>query len=131
MKTICIEEPEISLFPERQKGLLEYIVSIIKKINSRVVITTHSPYILSAFNNLILANNTADEKKDRTEEIEVIIERDKWVDFEEVSVYEVKDGKIISLLESEYKGIDINAIDKVSDRLSEDVDKLISIRYEE
>ena len=131
LKTICIEEPEISLFPERQKGLLEYIVSIIKKIKSRVVITTHSPYILSAFNNLILANNTADEKKDRTEEIEVIIERDKWVDFEEVSVYEVKDGKIISLLESEYKGIDINAIDKVSDRLSEDVDKLISIRYEE
>ena len=131
LKTICIEEPEISLFPNRQRGLLEYIVSLIKKIDSRVIITTHSPYILSAFNNLILANNTAIEKKERKKDIEKIISEDKWIDFEEVSAYEVKEGGVISLLDKEYKGIDVNAIDDVSDRISEDVDKLISIRYEE
>ena len=130
VKTICIEEPEISLFPNRQKGLLEYIVSLIKKIDSRVIITTHSPYILSAFNNLILANNTAIEKNDKEKEIEEIIEKDKWIDFEDVSAYEVKDGKVVSLLDEEYKGINVSAIDEVSDRLSEDVDRLISIRYE-
>lgn len=131
LKTICIEEPEISLFPNRQRGLLEYIVSLIKKIDSRVIITTHSPYILSAFNNLILANNTAIEKKERKKDIEKIISEDKWINFEEVSAYEVKEGGVISLLDKEYKGIDVNAIDEVSDRISEDVDKLISIRYEE
>ena len=131
LKTICIEEPEISLFPNRQRGLLEYIVSLIKKIDSRVIITTHSPYILSAFNNLILANNTAIEKKERKKDIEKIISEDKWINFEEVSAYEVKEGGVISLLDKEYKGIDVNAIDDVSDRISEDVDKLISIRYEE
>ena len=130
LKTICIEEPEISLFPNRQRGLLEHIVSIIKEINSRVIITTHSPYILSVFNNLILANNTAIEKKERKKDIEKIISEDKWIDFEEVSAYEVKEGGVISLLDKEYKGIDVNAIDEVSDRISEDVDKLISIRYE-
>ena len=131
LKTICIEEPEISLFPNRQRGLLEYIVSLIKKIDSRVIITTHSPYILSAFNNLILANNTAIEKKERKKDIEKIISEDKWINFEEVSAYEVKEGGVISLLDKEYKGIDVNAIDDVSDRISEDVDNLISIRYEE
>ena len=49
----------------------------IKKIDSRVIITTHSPYILSAFNNLILANNTAIEKKERKKDIEKIISEDK------------------------------------------------------
>lgn len=131
IKTICIEEPEISLFPNRQKELLEYIIPIIKEIDSDIVMTTHSPYILSAFNNLILANNTAEEKPDREKEIEEIISKDKWVKYEEVSAYEVKDGTIISLMDEEYKSFDVNAIDKVSDRLSEQLDGLLDIRYEE
>lgn len=131
IKTICIEEPEISLFPNRQKELLEYIIPIIKGIDSDIVMTTHSPYILSAFNNLILANNTAEEKPDREKEIEEIISKDKWVKYEEVSAYEVKDGTIVSLMDEEYKSFDVNAIDKVSDRLSEQLDGLLDIRYEE
>lgn len=131
IKTICIEEPEISLFPNRQKELLEYIIPIIKGIDSDIVMTTHSPYILSAFNNLILANNTAEEKSNREKEIEEIISEDKWVKYEEVSAYEVKDGTIISLMDEEYKSFDVNAIDRVSDRLSEQLDGLLDIRYEE
>lgn len=131
IKTICIEEPEISLFPNRQKELLEYIIPIIKGIDSDIVMTTHSPYILSAFNNLILANNTAEEKPDREKKIEEIISKDKWVKYEEVSAYEVKDGTIVSLMDEEYKSFDVNAIDRVSDRLSEQLDGLLDIRYEE
>lgn len=131
IKTICIEEPEISLFPNRQKELLEYIIPIIKGIDSDIVMTTHSPYILSAFNNLILANNTAEEKSNREKEIEEIISEDKWVKYEEVSAYEVKDGTIVSLMDEEYKSFDVNAIDRVSDRLSEQLDGLLDIRYEE
>ena len=66
---ICVEEPEISLFPQRQKELVEHIISIVNRINSRLVITTHSPYVLSAFNNMMLASNTAIEKEERKEEI--------------------------------------------------------------
>ncbi|WP_392447052.1 AAA family ATPase [Capnocytophaga canis] len=128
---ICVEEPEISLFPQRQKELVEHIVSIVNRINSRLVITTHSPYVLSAFNNMMLASNTAIEKEERKEEIKNIISEDKWIRYEDVSAYEVKDGKVISLLDEEFKGLDVNAIDKVSDIITEQVDQLISIRYEE
>lgn len=128
---ICVEEPEISLFPQRQKELVEHIVSIVNRINSRLVITTHSPYVLSAFNNMMLASNTAKEKEERKEEIKNIISEDKWIRYEDVSAYEVKDGKVISLLDEEFKGLDVNAIDKVSDIITEQVDQLISIRYEE
>lgn len=131
LKIVCIEEPEISLFPHRQKELLEYIVSSANSNDFSTVITTHSPYILSAFNNLILANNTAEEKSNREKEIEEIISKDKWVKYEEVSAYEVKDGTIISLMDEEYKSFDVNAIDRVSDRLSEQLDGLLDIRYEE
>lgn len=127
---LCVEEPEISLFPLRQKELIEHIVSVINKIHSRIVITTHSPYILSAFNNLILANNAALENEDRKEEVEHIISKDKWIKYEEVSAYQLKDGKALPLLDEEYKNLDVNVIDEASDFISEQVDKLISIRYE-
>lgn len=55
--TVYIEEPEAHIFPTGQKHLVELISTIFNSSvnNIRFVITTHSPYILTAFNNLIQA----------------------------------------------------------------------------
>lgn len=129
-KTIIIEEPELNLFPVRQKELLEYIVRLFNKINFGIVITTHSPYIISSFNNLILANNSFKQSKRKKKLINNIVVEDLWVNYENISVYEVKDGKIINLKDDEFKNINTNAIDTASDLLSIEADKLIDIRYE-
>ena len=42
----AIEEPEAHLHPQQQRKLAEYLV---KKIESQVIITSHSPHILSSF----------------------------------------------------------------------------------
>lgn len=47
---IVIEEPEAHLFPEAQKDIIELIALLTVSSDSHVMITTHSPYILSAFN---------------------------------------------------------------------------------
>ena len=51
-----VEEPEQNLFPKTQMELLYYLFSEINHgRNHRLVITTHSPYILYALNNCLLA----------------------------------------------------------------------------
>lgn len=57
---IVIEEPEAHLFPEAQKDIVELISLLINTSSSHIIITTHSPYILSAFNIYLYAGQLTD-----------------------------------------------------------------------
>ena len=128
--SFLIEEPELNLFPIKQKRLIDYIVKGVNKTKYKVVFTTHSPYILSSLDTLMLAKNTFDEHPDLKEEISKIVLEDKWIDYDDISVYEVRnDGKVYSIKNEEFKSIDVNAIDSVSDIISEEFDKLTELRY--
>lgn len=128
--SILIEEPELNLFPIKQKKLIDYIVKGVNKTTYKVVITTHSPYILSSLDTLMLAKNTFNEHPDLKGEINAIVSEDKWIDYNEISVYEVRnDGKVYSIKNEEFRSIDTNAIDGVSDIISEEFDKLTELRY--
>lgn len=128
--SFLIEEPELNLFPIRQKKLINYIVKGISKTVYKVVFTTHSPYILSVLDTLILAKNTFNEHPDLKEEINAIVPESNWIDYNDISVYEVRnDGKVYSIKNEEFKSIDTNAIDGASDIISEEFDKLTELRY--
>jgi hypothetical protein len=128
--SFLIEEPELSLFPIKQKKLMDYIIKGISTTRYKVVITTHSPYILTSLDTLMLAKNTFNEHPDLKEEISAIVSEDKWIDYDEISVYEVRnDGKVYSIKNDEFRSIDTNAIDGVSDIISEEFDKLTELRY--
>lgn len=125
-----IEEPELNLFPIKQKMLIDHLSSRISNTKHRIIITTHSPYILSSLDTLMLAKNTFNEHPNLKEEINAIVSEDKWIDYEDISVYEVRnDGKVYSIKNEEFRSIDTNAIDSVSDIISEEFDKLTSLRY--
>jgi len=129
-KGIIIEEPELNLFPIRQKKMIDHVISKMNGIKHKVIITTHSPYILSSLDTLMLAKNTFDEHPDLKEEINAIVSEDKWIDYDDISVYEVRnDGKVYSIKNEEFRSIDTNAIDGVSDIISEEFDKLTELRY--
>lgn len=86
-----IEEPEQNLFPETQMDFLYYLLSEINHgRNHHLVLTTHSPYILYALNNCMLAWLVKD-KIDSKEELDV-----KSLQFalnpQDVSVWSLKDG---------------------------------------
>ncbi len=128
--SFLIEEPELSLFPIKQKKLMDYIIKGISKTRYKIVFTTHSPYILSSLDTLMLAKNTFNEHPDLKEEINSIVSEDKWIDYDDISVYEVRnDGKVYSIKNEEFRSIDTNAIDGVSDIISEEFDKLTELRY--
>jgi len=53
---LVIEEPEAHLFPETQNQLVEFFGLFANaKPDNQLLVTTHSPYILTALNNLIYA----------------------------------------------------------------------------
>lgn len=125
-----IEEPELNLFPIKQKKLVDYLIQNLNNKDHRLIITTHSPYILSALDTLILANNTFNENERLQDEISKIVFHDRWLDYDDISVYEVRnDGKVYSIKNEEFRSIDTNAIDSVSDIISEEFDKLTELRY--
>ncbi|WDF65118.1 AAA family ATPase [Flavobacterium sp. KACC 22763] len=125
-----VEEPELNLFPIKQKKLIDYLIQNISKTNHKLIITTHSPYILSALDTLILAKNTFDEHTSLKDVISKIVFEQRWIDYNEISVYEVRnDGIVYSIKNEEFRSIDTNAIDKVSDIISEEFDKLTELRY--
>ena len=129
-KILIIEEPELNLFPKKQKKLIDHIIQKTNNVNFKIVITTHSPYILSSLDTLMLAKNTFNEHPDLKEEINAIVPESNWIDFNDISVYEVRnDGKVYSIKNEEFKSIDVNAIDSVSDIISEEFDKLTELRY--
>ncbi|WP_026705016.1 AAA family ATPase [Flavobacterium soli] len=128
-KSFIIEEPELNLFPVKQKKLIDYLIGKIKNKSHKIIFTTHSPYVLSSLDTLMLAKNTFNEHPDLKEEINAIVPESNWIDYNDISVYEVKNGKVYSIKNKEFKSIDTNVIDSVSDIISVEFDKLTDLRY--
>lgn len=106
-----IEEPELNLFPKTQVDLLHYMVSKCRQLT----LTTHSPYLLSAFNNMIEAGNVFKARPEKEKEIAALIPHEMWVDFNRITAYKIENGTIISILDEEYNIIVADQIDATSD----------------
>lgn len=108
---ILIEEPELSLYPESQKDLMDYLVKTCyhtdHDYNMTLMIATHSPYIVNYLNLLIKRADSNIETKYKLE-------------YSDISVYEVADGNILSLKVDEVNLIDTRVLsDPISDIYAE------------
>ena len=83
-----IEEPESHLFPNAQKLITEFI-SLAKTMVIKVLLTTHSPYILGTINNMLYANRISG-KVDKMK-LDRIIHPLKWIEFKKMSAYYVEE----------------------------------------
>jgi Uncharacterized conserved protein len=54
-QVIFIEEPEAHLHPEVQSKLMEIFVDLIQSCNVKIILTSHSNFILNKLNNLIMS----------------------------------------------------------------------------
>lgn len=129
--TIYIEEPEAHLFPTAQKRIVQLLARTFNNTNSnfQIIVTTHSPYILSSFNNLIYAGNLTKIKPEKTNEINKIISPKEQLSPEILRAYSIKNGKNKNLIDSESKLISQTILDSVSDDISLEFDKLLEIEF--
>lgn len=126
--TFFIEEPEAHLFPVSQRRLIGIFSRLYKTFKYKFILTTHSPYILTALNNLIMASNLAEEKKEKLNgEIKKVIGADEPIRFEDVGAYTIENGVLKSILNQETRLIGSSIIDSVSDEFDRVFDKLMAI----
>lgn len=122
-----IEEPEINLFPETQVELLNYIIrcSNKRRRRHRVTITTHSPYTLSAINNLLLAGKLMENGKFENEVRSIT--GDAFIKPSEISTYAIDNGKVLSLIDPKTGLISENYLDSVSDVVASQFNELYKL----
>lgn len=129
---IIIEEPEISCFPNTQYKLLNHIISnlIIKNeseisYKNQLLITTHSPYVLTSINNIMYAYSVG---QDHEKETNLIIDKKFWINPDDVSAYMLlTNGECEDIFDREEGLIKAEKIDSVSGFLNEQFDALLNI----
>ncbi|MBR8801919.1 AAA family ATPase [Porphyromonas levii] len=93
---LIVEEPEQNLYPSTQRGLLNHLVSYLSKDAKHyhtLTITTHSPYILYALNNCMLAGLVAEKDKSAIEKLPNTV----YINPMDVALWSLKDGELLSL----------------------------------
>jgi predicted ATPase len=115
---LYIEEPETHLYPTAQKDITEALVYVTNVTRSLgLCITTHSPYILTVLNNLIIANDVKD----------IQTEPNLLVPFENVRAYYIADGSAHKLMNKKYRLIDAEKLDEASDTISSEYSRMVDL----
>lgn len=86
---LILEEPEQNLYPDTQCHLINYLLTAINHGKKhRLLLTTHSPYILNYFNVLL--------RRSRSEQV--------YLDANNLNVYRLYNGKTYNLLGVDQRG---------------------------
>ncbi len=124
--SFIIEEPEAHLFPTSQQKVTRFLLS--SRQGREVLITTHSPYILTSLNNLLYAGNLS-EKLSYTKKEAL------WEEFPEecliksdsISAYFVNDGIAENIIDAETGLIAAEAIDGASDAIDAEFNRIAEL----
>ena len=90
---------------------------------NKLIISTHSPYILTALNNSIIAEEVFEKTG---KEIEPYGPK-RRIAYADVSAYQFEDGKIVGIKDEETRLIDADAIDSCSAEINSDFDALLDL----
>ena len=134
-----IEEPEQNLYPLSQKDLLLNVVKHLVAANrnekasprSMVVMTTHSPYILSVLNELMAEAKLYDKHYENyIEGVDDFVNYDCYMSPDYYSAYYINDnGTFENLIDSELPMISGVELDGVSDWVEERISKVNNFIY--
>ncbi|RKU29581.1 hypothetical protein C6499_08405 [Candidatus Poribacteria bacterium] len=100
-----IEEPEAHLHPIAQKHLM-YIIALMRNhIDSQIVMTTHSPYLLAILKNLLTAGQLSEKGPEAAAEMEAFTPKLCWLNPDDVEVYHLKKGRSHAIVQPESETI--------------------------
>jgi predicted ATPase len=120
-----IEEPEAHLFPTSQSRIISMLTALRANLDMGFFITTHSPYILSALNNNILAGDVKKESRISDAEFKKIGGDGSPIDFDDVSAYTLSSGQTKKITDAEFRMIGAEVLDEVSDHFQAVMNELL------
>lgn len=124
-RAIYIEEPEAHLFPRAQNKLVEILATLVaKRRNTNMLLTTHSPYVLAKFNNLIKAGALG--RKESAKQVNGVIPEMSWLRPKSVNAFAIIDGKLTGIMD-ESGLIAADYLDEVSGDIAKEFSQLLAI----
>lgn len=118
-----IEEPELNLFPESQKYMADLIMLAAHE-GMQVMVTTHSPYILGEFNNILIASRNTYTENQRVE-LRKIIPDELLTNYDRWSAYFVGNGVIENIRDDTLHQMDSDKLDAISSVINDEYDRII------
>lgn len=137
-----IEEPEAHLYPQAQKKLVELMALVINKTESQIIITTHSPYILSILNNLLMYSEVIENQPNAVKEIKAHFgtqdlkeEASEKINLtsKQVQAYSLCVNKEIycaSIIDRETGLVGDNFLDNITEELNQDFNTLHHLNFQ-
>ena len=131
--SIYLEEPEAHLFPEAQRQTSYKIAKVLNKLvnqqgsrlDVRVFLSTHSPYVMSAFNNLLEAGKIANESQEKENKINEIIPAGSFLRPGTVQAYFL--GEESTSIVDDDGLIDIERLESASINILNDYQRIIRV----
>jgi predicted ATP-dependent endonuclease of OLD family len=122
---LIIEEPEAHLFPVAQKQIIDLISLFANYSKNQILLTTHSPYILSSFNNLLYAHKlgNGEDKK----EVADIVDPHLWISPDRLDAYILEDGTARTIVDREMGLIQSAEIDRASNIIVDTFNQLFDL----
>ena len=128
-----IEELEQNLFPKAQFELVKMLVGLLKKMEqkptgytSTVFLTTHSPYVLTALNVMMLASAAYERSPDKVQNLGL---EDYVLPEGAYSAYCINEGRFENIVDEEYGFIKGDFLDSVSELVDNYTFELNSLIY--
>ena len=117
---VIIEEPEAHLYLSLQSKVVEFISYFANINNSSILITTHSPYILTSVNTLYCAGKVIEKNSTYSKKVYDIIDSNCEIDPQKVTALKInKDKSILNLINEELQELNTEMIDEISDSVNE------------
>ena len=129
-----VEEMELNLYPDSQKGMLYELISYTNRSkDNRLMLTTHSPYIVNYLTLAIKAGVLAGQAEGNVslmDRIGKIVPKESYVDIEDWKIYEVSSGQAREL--GQYDGMpsDNNFLNMLLNDSNSSFDELLDIEEE-
>lgn len=129
---MVIEEPEAHLFPIAQRDMINLISLMVNTTGSKIIITTHSPYILTSTNILLYSDKVERGIKDKEK---IVIPERHRISYKKFAAYQMgsesgEENCLCSLMDEETHMIRTDYIDEVSTITNVELDSLINMEME-
>lgn len=123
-----IEEPEAHLFPTSQSHIISILSVLARELNTNFFITSHSPYILSALNNFIMADDCIKSGSIDLAEFQNVNGVGYPISFEDISAYTINMGKSKDISDYEYRMIGSDMLDSISEHFENVMNTMLASR---
>lgn len=121
---LTVEEPEQNIYPSTQRSLIYHLLMKVGD-RSSLIITTHSPYVLYAFDNTLVAGQILKKSPSAKKVMEKAFPHlPTGLTDEDVALWHVKDGTITSLIAPETHSLGQN---EFNDQLGISVDEMADL----